>query len=130
MQKPTNEEIMAVEYQREDMLQQQEYETRVKVWTTDFKDNTYLAPFNTNFAAAKFVGTEKEYDEATKMYDNHDNGKIIGIQSYTLEEWDEMHPPVEYKEKEYTKLDKYFDDILEERKKTEKESIANWFRKK
>lgn len=77
--------------------QQEEYETRIMIFATDFKNNFYVTDFEDGFCSAKFVGTQKEYDEATqKYYRNHDLGKIIGTFKYTPEEWNKKHPPVKY----------------------------------
>lgn len=102
----------------DDLEQQDEYENRVMVWTTNFKDNYYVNDFESNFCASKFVGTEKEYGEKTAIYfKNHTFGKIIGINRYTLDEWNMKHPPITYPNTTIkNKLDKYFDDIFDSKK--------------
>lgn len=67
-------------------LEQEEYETRVLYFKTDFKNGKYISSMENGFSATSFKGTQKEYDEATKMYQNHDNGKIIGTHSYATKE--------------------------------------------
>lgn len=105
--------------QRQDYLEleHEEYTTRVMVFQTDFK-GSYISDFEKGFSNQKFVGTREQYDEAIKFYDNHDNGKIIGTHVFTLEEWEQKHkmPELVAIGKSYTELDKYFDDIFEEKR--------------
>lgn len=104
----------------EELQQQEEYETRVLVFRTAFK-GSYVSDFENGFSNQKFIGTRKEYDEATAIYyKDESKGKIIGTYSYTLEEWEEMCKPKEEdkveKEKRMErikKLEALFDKELE-----------------
>ena len=111
--------LEAIQQDKLQLEYEQEYTTRIFIWTTDFKNNFYISDFVGGFSNQKFVGTEKQYDEATATYfRGHDRGKIIGYNKYTPEEWDAKHkmPELEEIKKEYTELDKYFDDIFEAKK--------------
>ena len=94
------------------LQQEDEYFNRVFVFQTAFK-GSYISEFENGFSNQKFVGTQKEYDESIKFYDNHSNGKIIGTFKYTLEDWDKMHPPkIEVKETT-KKFNRWGEDISE-----------------
>jgi hypothetical protein len=83
---------MSIQQDRLELEYEQEYTTRVFIWTTDFKNNFYISDMEKGFSNQKFVGTEQQYDEATATYfKGHDRGKIIGINKYTLEEWEELN---------------------------------------
>ena len=52
---------------------QQEYETRIMVFTTDFKNNFCFAPM-VGFNPKRFVGTRKDYDAGmVKYYESDKN---------------------------------------------------------
>jgi len=71
---------------------QEEYETRVLVFVTDFKNGKYIANMEGGFNPRKFIGTRKDYDKVIEFYNDHSNGKIIGTTTYTIEEYEEKYP--------------------------------------
>ena len=89
------------QYRNALLEEQEEYETRVLVFQTQFKNGTYTSDFINGFSAYKFVGTRKGYDDATAIfYKTKKYGKIIGTMSYTFEEWNKIHKPKEVKKKD------------------------------
>lgn len=60
---------------------QQEYETRVMLFTTNFRNNFCVAPMS-GFNPKRFVGTRKDYDKnMSKYYQSESYGKVIGVNS-------------------------------------------------
>lgn len=69
-------------------LEQQEYETRVLFFKTDFKGTLHV-PAEANFHPHIFKGTRKEYDAICEkyLYGKEDEFKITGVHTFdTLEE--------------------------------------------
>jgi len=62
---------------------QQEYQTRVFYFKTDFKGTIHY-PTNINFNHNLFVGTQEEYDNICKeyLYGKEDEFKIIGVHRF------------------------------------------------
>lgn len=94
----------------EEKLQYEEYaSTVVLVWQTTFKDG-FVTNFVNGFNHVNFVGTTKEYYEAIEQFLGTTT-KVIGENSYTLEEWEEKYPePIEVIEKE-KQLNRWGEDI-------------------
>jgi len=89
---------------------QQEYETRVLVFTTQFK-NGFVSTFENGFNPYNFKGTRKEFDIAlSEFLESDSKGKVIGVNSYTLEGWEALNKPLNY---EPTKKQKANMKILE-----------------
>ena len=87
----------------QDINDQQEYETRVLIFTTQFK-NGFVSTFENGFNPYEFKGTRKEYDIAlSEFIESDSNGKVIGVNSYTLEEWEALNKPVNYEPTEKQK---------------------------
>ena len=75
---------------------QQEYETRVLVFTTQFK-NGFVSTFENGFNPYNFKGTRKEFDIAlSEFLESDSKGKVIGVNSYTLEGWEALNKPLNY----------------------------------
>ena len=100
---------------------QQEYETRVLIFTTQFK-NGFVSTFENGFNPYEFKGTRKEYDIALSEFIESDSkGKVIGTFSYTLEEWEALNKPLNYEPTEKQKanikrLEAKFDAELQAKK--------------
>ena len=78
-----------LEQLRDAMLEQQEYETRVKFFKTDYR-GSFNCPASINFHPNLFKGTQKEYDDICKkyLYGKEDEFKITGEHSFnTYEEY-------------------------------------------
>ena len=85
----------------------------IKVWRTQFK-NGFISKIENGFNANKFVGTRKEYDKALEEFGGCETkGKVIGTFSYTLEEWEALHPEPIEKEEKVKKLNRWGEDISE-----------------
>ena len=90
-----NKNIDFVEYNlRDELLYQQEYETRVLYFKTDYKGSMHV-PTEANFHPNLFKGTQKEYDQICEkyLYGKEDEFKIIGVHTFnTLEEYNKKYP--------------------------------------
>jgi len=101
---------------------QQEYETRVLVFTTQFK-NGFVSTFENGFNPYNFKGTRKEFDIAlSEFLESDSNGKVIGVNSYTLEGWEALNKPMNYEPTEKQKanmkiLEAKFESELQAKKK-------------
>ena len=78
-------------------LEYEEYHSTVTlVWTTSFK-NGFVSNMENGFNAVNFIGTGKEYSKTLEEFNGCDSlGKVIGSHSYTIEEFDKLHPPLNY----------------------------------
>ena len=88
-------EIDYVEYMlKDELMEQQEHEQREFIFTTHFKNGSAIIPNNSNFHPQMFRGTKKEYhaklDELFGRFWENENGKVIGGDKYTLEEYDNL----------------------------------------
>ena len=124
----TNDMKFRFNMNEEEKLQwEQYYKNEVLVFTTEFKNNHYVSNFVNGFSNQKFVGTHEQYDAATSVYyKNEGLGRIIGTNSYTLDEWDEMHKPKEAKvkdEKRIKELEALFDAEYKEKMELRKKVI-------
>jgi len=90
------DELFGELHQQEESHQQEEYETRVLVFRTDFKNDKWIGSVVGGFSPVEFVGTRKQYDEATAIYKDHSYGKIIGTHTHTIEEWEKLKPKNNY----------------------------------
>ncbi len=78
---------------QEELEFQEEYETRVKYFKTDYSGH-FWCPTGANFHPNLFKGTQKEYDDICKkyLYGHEDEFKIIGEHSFdTLEEYNKVY---------------------------------------
>lgn len=88
-------EIDFVDYNlRDELLAQQEYETRILYIKTDYRGSMHV-PTEANFSPHLFKGTQKQYDEicVKYLYGKEDEFKLIGANTFdTLEEYNKAYP--------------------------------------
>ena len=68
-------------------LEQQEYQTRIRFFKTDFTGKLHV-PTKANFHPYLFIGTQEEYDFICKEYltGKEDEFKIIGVHVFDTKE--------------------------------------------